>query len=161
MSSTKLSASARRVQEFLAGCGFDMTVKELPGSTKTAQDAAVSIGCEVAQIAKALVFAEQGTSRPVLVIASGANRVSLDKVRYATGLRLGAADGKYVKQRVGFAIGGVPPVGHSERLETLLDRDLRGCREIWAAAGTPYAVFRLVPDELSNLTGGRWIDISD
>jgi prolyl-tRNA editing enzyme YbaK/EbsC (Cys-tRNA(Pro) deacylase) len=159
--SSHLSNSANRVQEFLSAKGFSFDVRELPGSTRTAGEAADSIGCTVAQIAKSLVFKETRTQRPVLVVASGANRVSLNKIETATGWKLARADGNYVKEKVGFAIGGVPPVGHTQPLATLLDIDLRKHETIWAAAGTPFAVFKLRPADLEPLTDGKWIDLAD
>lgn len=158
---SELSGSAKRVQDFLLVKGFSLEVKELPGSTRTAQEAADSIGCTVSQIAKSLVFREKETDLPILVIASGSNRVNLLKIEKATGLKLGRADGKYVRERVGYAIGGVPPVGHNEPLETILDPDLKKYEVIWAAAGTPFAVFRLKPADLELLTTGRWIDLAE
>jgi len=153
--------SAKRVQDFLLAGGFSFTVKELPGSARTAQEAADSIGCTVSQIAKSLVFKDMETDRPILVIASGSNRVDTLKIEKSTGLKLGRADGKYVKERVGYAIGGVPPAAHNEPLETLLDPDLKKHDEIWAAAGTPVAVFALNPADLELLTKGRWVDLSE
>ena len=141
--------------------GFSFEVKELPGSTRTAQEAADSVGCAVAQIAKSLVFREKETDLPVLVIASGSNRVDLAKIEKETGLKLGKADGNFVKERVGYAIGGVPPAGHNEPLETILDKDLKKYEVIWAAAGTPFAVFQLKPSDLEPLTNGKWIDLSE
>lgn len=158
---SKLSDSANRVQTFLLEKGFSFEVKELPGSTRTAQEAADSIGCEVAQIAKSLVFREKETNLPILVIASGSNRVDLAKIENETGFKLGKADGNYVKERVGYAIGGIPPVGHNEPLETILDTDLKEYEVIWAAAGTPFAVFQLKPNDLEPLTNGRWIELSE
>ena len=158
---SELSDSAKRVQDFLLTKGFSFKVKELPGSTRTAQEAADSIGCTVSQIAKSLVFREKSTDRPVLVIASGSNRVDLKKIVLSTGLKLGRADANFVKDKVGFAIGGVPPVGHIEPLETLLDIDLKKYSSIWAAAGTPFAVFQLKPQDLAPLTDGKWIDLSE
>ncbi len=158
---SKLSDSANRVQVFLLERGFSFEVKELPGSTRTAQEAADSIGCAVAQIAKSLVFREKETNIPILVIASGSNRVDTAKIENETGLKLGKADGNYVKERVGYAIGGIPPVGHNEPLVTILDTDLKKYEMIWAAAGTPFAVFQLKPSDLEPLTNGRWIEISE
>jgi len=158
--SAPLRDSARRVQDFLAARGFSFEVRELPGSTRTAQEAADSVGCQVAQIAKSLVFKEKSSGEPVLVIASGANRVDLKKVAAATGLHLGRADGNYVKQTVGFAIGGIPPAGHLTPLKTILDIDLKQYATIWAAAGTPFAVFELKPADLDPLTRGVWIDLA-
>jgi prolyl-tRNA editing enzyme YbaK/EbsC (Cys-tRNA(Pro) deacylase) len=158
---SELSASAKRVQDFLLSKGFSFKVKELPGSTRTAQEAADSIGCRVSQIAKSLVFKEKTTDRPVLVIASGSNRVDLKKILRSTGVKLGRADAKFVKDEVGFAIGGVPPVGHIEPLETILDLDLKKYSSIWAAAGTPFAMFQLKPQDLAPLTDGKWIDLAE
>jgi prolyl-tRNA editing enzyme YbaK/EbsC (Cys-tRNA(Pro) deacylase) len=158
---TELTASARRVQDFISAKGFSFNVKELPGSTRTAQEAADSIGCAVSQIAKSLVFKEKKSSRPVLIIASGTNRVDIHKIETATGWQLGRADGKYVKETVGFAIGGIPPVAHNQPLETLLDPDLKNYDTIWAAAGTPFAVFELTPGDLESLTSGKWVDLAE
>lgn len=158
---TELPQSAQRVQDFLAAKGFSFTVRELPGSTRTAQEAAASIGCTVAQIAKSLIFRETDTNLPILVIASGSNRVDVTKIEKKTGLKLGKADGSYVKEKVGYAIGGIPPVGHTEPLKTILDSDLQNFDVIWAAAGTPFAVFQLQPADLGPLTNGTWIDLSE
>lgn len=138
---SELSDSAKRVQDFLSAMGFFFEVKELPGSARTAQEAADSIGCSVSQIAKSLVFRDKEIDRPILVIASGSNRVDLGKIEKTTGLKLGKADGKYVKERVGYAIGGIPPAGHNESLETILDTDLKKFEVIWAAAGTRLRFF--------------------
>lgn len=155
-----LRESAQRVQAFIAAKGFSFTVRELPGSTRTAEEAARSIGCEVGQIAKSLVFKDEASDLPILVVASGTNRVDVGKIEAATGLKLGRADGRYVKERVGYAIGGIPPVGHTVPLTTILDRELNNYEVIWAAAGTPFAVFALRPGDLQPLTGGRWLDLA-
>jgi prolyl-tRNA editing enzyme YbaK/EbsC (Cys-tRNA(Pro) deacylase) len=157
----ELSDSAKRVQDFICAKGFSFEVKELPGSTRTAQEAAESIGCSVSQIAKSLVFKDMETGHPILVIASGSNRVDVMKIQKSTGLKLGRADGNYVKKRVGYAIGGVPPVGHIEPLVTILDPDLKKYDVIWAAAGTPFAVFMLKPKDLETLTEGKWVKLSE
>ena len=159
MSST-MRDSARRVQAFLSAKGFAFEVKELSGSTRTAQEAADSVGCQVGQIAKSLVFKDKRSGEPILVIASGANRVDLKKIKAATGLKLGRADGNYVKEKVGFAIGGVPPAGHSQPLTTILDPDLKQHDAIWAAAGTPFSLFQLSPNDLVPLTNGQWVDLA-
>lgn len=156
-----LSRKAKRVQEAIREKGFEFTVRELPDSTRTARDAAEALGCKTAQIAKSLVFMDREADRPVLVIASGTNRVSLEKIKQATGRTLDQADGKLVKDRVGFAIGGVPPVGHDETLPTLLDPDLKQYDRVWAAAGTPNAVFELKPADLEPLTQGIWTDLAE
>lgn len=159
--SEALSKSAQRVREYLAGRDGDFDVRELPGSTRTAREAAESVGCQVGQIAKSLVFKEKGADRLVLLIASGSNRVDLAKARAAAGVELEKATGSFVKEKTGFAIGGIPPVGHTEPLVTWLDKDLRQYEIIWAAAGSPFAVFRLTPDQLAALTGGRWVDLAE
>ena len=156
-----LSKSAQRVQDHLSGLGGDYEVRELDGSTRTSQEAADSIGCTVAQIAKSLVFKDKDGGGAVLVVASGVNRVDVKRIREATGLRLGRADAEFVREATGFAIGGIPPVGHDRPLATLLDRDLMRYEVIWAAAGTPHAVFRLTPQALGELTHGEWLDLRE
>ena len=154
-----LSTSARRVQEAVAARGFAFQVVEFPASTRTAADAAAAIGCEVAQIAKSLVFRARGSNRPVLVIASGVNRVDEAAVAAALaeridGARIERADAGFVRDATGFAIGGVAPVGHAVAPVVLIDADLLQYDEIWAAAGTPNAVFRLTPAQLVEMTKG-------
>ena len=155
----KLSPSAQKVQQTLQAMGFELQVVELPDSTRTAAEAAQAVGCQVGQIVKSLVFKAKRSQRPVLVVASGANRVNEKAIEALIGEPLGRADADFVRQRTGFAIGGVPPVGHSERLETFIDEDLLQHAEIWAAAGTPNAVFRLTPGDLVQMTGGRLVKI--
>ena len=156
-----LSKSAKRVQDFLLAKGFSCDVRELPSSTRTAQEAADSIGCEVCQIAKSLIFRERESNNPILVIASGSNRVDVLKIEKVFDLKIDKADGNYVKDRIGFAIGGVPPAGHKETILTILDIDLKRYEEIWAAAGSPFAVFKLNPTDLEQLTGGKWVDLAE
>lgn len=151
----ELSASAQRVQAALAHSGLTLEVIELPASTRTAVDAAQAIGCQVGQIAKSLVFRARDSARPILVIASGSNRVNVQAVGQLVGEPIAKADADFVRQHTGFAIGGVPPVGHSEPLVTYIDEDLLGYQVIWAAAGTPHAVFRLTPADLVRLTAGQ------
>ncbi len=155
----QLTGSVKKVQDSLIENGFSCTVKELSDSTRTAEEAAKAIGCDIAQIAKSLIFIDQASGNPILVIASGINQVDVRKIEYSTGLHLIKADGKFVKERVGFAIGGVPPVGHNEKMMTYLDPTLRDYEWIWAAAGTPFAVFRLSSNEIQNMTDGKFIDL--
>jgi prolyl-tRNA editing enzyme YbaK/EbsC (Cys-tRNA(Pro) deacylase) len=157
--SDPLSPSAQKVQDALAGLGLTLQVVELPGSTRTAVEAAQAIGCQVGQIVKSLVFKGKHSQRPVLVAASGPNRVDERKIEALISEPLGKADAEFVRQRTGFVIGGVPPVGHSEQLETFIDQDLLQYDEIWAAAGTPHAVFCLTPADLVRITGGRVVDV--
>jgi len=142
--------SALKVQ---AALGERFAVLEFDASTRTAEDAAVAIGCTVAQIAKSLVF-RTGSGRAVLVVASGVNRVDEKKVAALIGEPIGRADADFVREATGFAIGGVPPVGHRTAPVALIDEALMAFGEIWAAAGTPNAVFRLTPADLVALTGG-------
>lgn len=146
-----LSSSARRVQEFLNARGVALTVMELPSSTRTAVDAAKAVGCDLAQIVKSLIFKGKTTGEPILVLASGANRVDTALVAPLAGEALGKADADYVREQTGFAIGGIPPVGHAKPLRTIMDADLEKHETIWAAAGTPHALFRLTPAELKAL----------
>src|SRR5215207_6873663 len=144
----ELSESARRVQRALAAVGIAAEVVELPQSTRTASDAAAAIGCRVEQIAKSLVFRRADSGRPVLVIASGANRVDERLVASHLNTEIAKADADFVRATTGFAIGGVPPLGHDLPLQTLIDQDLLQLDTIWAAAGTPHAVFSLNPNQL-------------
>lgn len=159
MMDSDLRSSARRLQAVLQDRGLDLAVVELDRTTRTASEAAESIGCTVAQIAKSVIFRGMQTERPVLVIASGTNRVDEKKVASATGEDIGKANADFVRRKTGYAIGGVPPVGHEETPICILDADLRSHETIWAAAGTPFAVFRLTPDELAAITGAPWCDV--
>ena len=155
-----LSPSARRVQQALQGLGMTLHVVELPASTHTSAEAAQAIGCTVGQIAKSLVFRGAESGAPILVIASGANRVDEGKLAGLAGEAVAKADADFVRRHTGFVIGGVPPVGHSQPLSTFLDQDLLQFDEIWAAAGTPHAVFRLTPAELQRMTGALVVPIA-
>ncbi len=155
----RLKPAAQRVQAALAAKGLDFEVREFPASTRTSAEAAAAIGCAVAQIAKSLIFRAKDSGRPVLVIASGANRVDEKKVSAAVGEKIGRADAAFVRERTGFAIGGVPPLGHLEAPLVVLDEDLQAFEEIWAAAGTPNAVFRLSPGDLPALAGGSFVGV--
>ncbi len=154
-----LSPSAQKVQHALDAFGVPLKVVEMPASTRSAAEAAQAIGCQVEQIAKSLVFRGQQTGRPLLVIASGGNRVDEKKIEMQAGEPVAKADADFVRQRTGFAIGGVPPIGHAERLETFIDEDLMQHPEIWAAAGTSHAVFRLSPADLVRVTQGKVINL--
>lgn len=150
-----LSATAQRVQDTLTARGFLGQVVELAHPTRSAAEAAHTLGCRVDQIAKSLVFRGASSGRFVLVIASGSNRVDEAKVAVLVGEDVVKADAAFVRARAGFAIGGIPPVGHAESPETLLDEDLFRCEAIWAAAGTPNSIFKLTPADLLAMTRGR------
>lgn len=157
----ELSASAQRVQRALQERGFvHCEVVELPSSTRTAQEAAQSIGCRVEQIVKSLIFRAKQSDAPILVVASGANRVNEQQLSVLVGEPIEKAKASFVQQRTGFVIGGVAPIGHAESLRTFIDKDLLQYNEIWAAAGTPFGVFRLTPQELVVMTGGEIFEIA-
>jgi prolyl-tRNA editing enzyme YbaK/EbsC (Cys-tRNA(Pro) deacylase) len=142
--------SALKMQALL---GPRFKVLEFDASTRTSADAAAAVGCAVANIAKSLVFRAK-SGRAVLVVASGVNRVDEKKVTALIGEKISRADAEFVREHTGFAIGGVPPLGHATAPITLIDADLVRLPAIWAAAGTPNAVFRLTPSDLVELTGG-------
>mgnify|MGYP001105490663 CR=1 FL=1 len=155
-----LSANAQKIQDALAALGMTLQVVELPASTRTAVEAAQAVHCQVGQIVKSLVFRAAHSERPVLVVASGANRVNEALIGQVLGEPIGKADADYVRLRTGFAIGGVPPLAHAEPLTIFIDQDLFQYAEIWAAAGTPHAVFCLTPAQLVAMTGGRVVQIT-
>jgi len=150
-----LSPSAQKVQDALAARGFALQVIELQNSTRTSPEAAAAVGCSVGQIVKSIIFRAAQTDRVVLVLTSGANRVSESAIAARLGEPLAKANAEFVRTRTGFVIGGVAPVGHAEPPVTFIDEDLLQYTEIWAAAGTPNALFKLTPDELKQLTGGQ------
>ena len=152
---TPLSPSVQKVQDAIKGLEFSIEVVELEATTRTSADAAQAVGCNVGQIAKSLIFQGTISHRPILVIASGSNRVNEKRIAEMISESIGKADADFVRQHTGFAIGGVPPVGHLEKLEIFIDEDLLKHEEIWAAAGSPHAVFRLTPSDLIKMTGGR------
>lgn len=152
---TQLPNAAQRVQDALHALGFDhLEVKEFPQTTRTSAEAAAAIGCEVAQIAKSLVFKGRQSGKAILVIASGVNRVNEKRIAALIGEPIERPDADFVRQKTGFVIGGVPPIGHDEKLETWMDEDLSQFDEIWVAAGTPFTVFKLSPADLPRMTGG-------
>lgn len=156
-----MNASMRRVTEALRERGLAAEVRELPDSTRTAPEAAAALGCDVAEIAKSLVFRGTDSGDPVLVIASGADRVNEDLLAEAVGEPIGKADADFVRERTGFGIGGVPPVGHDEPLRTIVEERMLALDRVWAAAGTPRAVFGPVtPADLVRATGARVVAIA-
>lgn len=156
--SEALSPVAARVQDLLRAAGSAAEVKQFPVTARTAAEAAAAIGCTVAQIAKSLVFRAK-SGKPVLVIASGVNRVDEKKIAAALGEPIGKADAAFVRDTTGYAIGGVAPIGHATPPRIFIDEDLRGQATIWAAAGHPHAVFQLTAGELERLTGGTVIPV--
>jgi prolyl-tRNA editing enzyme YbaK/EbsC (Cys-tRNA(Pro) deacylase) len=154
-----LSPSAQKVQEALLALGFDYKVIEFQDSTRTSAEAAARIGCQIGQIVKSLIFRGLASGKPVLVLTSGANRVDESHISRYAGESIGRADAEFVRASTGFAIGGVPPVGHVQPLETYLDEDLLQYGKIWAAAGTPNAVFEMTPAILWKITGGKVVRV--
>jgi prolyl-tRNA editing enzyme YbaK/EbsC (Cys-tRNA(Pro) deacylase) len=155
-----LSGSAGRVQEALRAQGLDNAVREMPDSTRTAPEAAAALGCEVGHIAKSLVFRCERSGEPVLVIASGPDRVDEQRLAEVVGEPVGKADADFVRARTGFGIGGVPPLGHAEPIRTLIEERLLSFDPIWAAAGTPHHVFAVSPDDLRRVTGGEVVSVA-
>jgi prolyl-tRNA editing enzyme YbaK/EbsC (Cys-tRNA(Pro) deacylase) len=151
--------TALRTAQLLQDAGVDARVVEFEQPTRTSAEAAVAIGCSVAEIAKSIVFRGANSGRAVVVVASGDNRVSEAKVAAAVGEPLLRADAEFVRAATGYAIGGVAPIGHAQPVLLLLDADLRRFATVWAAAGTPYSVFPLRPDQLRALTGAEWSDV--
>ena len=154
-----LSTSAQKIQDQLRSLGYDYTVIEHAESTRTAQEAAERAGCELGQIVKSLIFQGKETGKPILVLTSGSNRVDEKRISEYAGEAIGRADADFVRTVTGFAIGGVPPIGHAQRMETYLDEDFLQYPTIWAAAGTPNAIFELKTEDLQNMTGGRVVRV--
>lgn len=154
-----LPPAAQRVQDALARLGHAGRVRVMPASTRTSAEAAAAVGCSVAEIAKSIIFRAKPSQRAVLVMASGTNRVDEKKVAALLGEGIGKADAEFVRAQTGFVIGGVPPVGHDTPPVVLIDANLLKLANIWAAAGTPHAVFPLTPQELVSLTKGKVADI--
>jgi len=149
-----LAPSARRVQDAWRALGVPAEVVELPGSTRTAAEAASTLGCAVEQIAKSLVF-RTGGGEAVVVILGGRDRVDEARLAEHLGMPVGKADAAFVRESTGFAVGGVPPVGHARPLVTVLDDALLELKAVWAAAGTPHAVARVSSSDLRRLPGVR------
>lgn len=154
-----LKPSARLFQENLQARGFSNTIVELPESTRTAKEAAKAIECRVEEIAKSIVFKMESTGEPVLVVASGTNRINETTIQQEVDDTLGKAAASFVKAKTGYSIGGVPPTGHSAPVRTLLDEDLWKYDVIWAAAGHAMAVFKTTPDELQKMTGAKVLKV--
>ena len=154
-----MSESVERVRAALLTAGHADTISEFPDGTRTSQDAANAVGCTVAQIAKSIVL--RAGEQVVLVVASGPNRVDLAKISAAVGAPVKSADGRWVRDVTGFAIGGVPPVGHTANVRIFIDADLMALDPVWAAAGTPRHVFRTGAKDLARMTGGTVMDVKE
>lgn len=157
-----LSKSAEIVQRALYEKGLMFEVVELNASTRTANDAAATIGCQVGQIVKSLLFRTKETHKPVLVLASGANRVNEEAIQRYIEETIIKADAEFAREITGFAIGGIPPLGHKNSISLVyIDKDLLQYETLWAAAGTPNAVFSLPAKELQKVTSGKIISVKD
>ena len=154
-----MKASVQRVADALAQLGLQVEITEFSESTRTAEEAAAAVNSTVGQIVKSLVFL--AGNQPVLAMVSGANRVDTNRLAEAAGGPISRANADIVRTATGFSIGGVPPVGHATPLATYLDRDLLQYDRVWAAAGTPNAVFPITPDELQRITGAIVADLAD
>jgi prolyl-tRNA editing enzyme YbaK/EbsC (Cys-tRNA(Pro) deacylase) len=154
-----LSTSAQKIQDQLKSLGYDYTVIEHAESTRTAQEAADRAGCELGQIVKSLIFKGKDSGKPILVLTSGANRVDEKRISKYAGEAIGRAEADFVRAVTGFAIGGVPPIGHVQEMETYIDEDFLRYQTIWAAAGTPNAIFALSTADLQKMTGGNVVRV--
>jgi prolyl-tRNA editing enzyme YbaK/EbsC (Cys-tRNA(Pro) deacylase) len=157
---SELRPAAQRVQEALRQKGLDAQVRHMPASTRTAQDAAAACGCEVGQIVKSLVFRGQQSGKPYLLLVSGANRVDEQAVAAEIGEALNRPDAAFVRDATGFAIGGIPPIGHPAPVATFIDRALFAYDVVWAAAGTPDAVFPIAPRRLAEAAAATPIGVT-
>lgn len=156
----RLNTCVRKVEKALEVHGLACQVLKMKETTRSAQDAANSLGCRVEQIVKSLVFMTKKTRKPILVLASGANRVNPKKLRNFLSEPIKMADPDFVRSKTGFVVGGVPPLGHSSSLNTFIDEDLLKYPEIWAAAGSSNTMFKLSPDDLQKITRGRVISVT-
>ena len=154
-----LSPTAQKVQDILTSQGFNYTVIEHTKSTRTAQEAADRAGCELGQIIKSLIFKGATSHKPILVLTSGANRVDEKRISEYANESIVRADADFVRTVTGFAIGGVPPLGHAQKMETYLDEDLLQYKSVWGAAGTPNAIFELTPSDLIKMTDGKVVRV--
>jgi prolyl-tRNA editing enzyme YbaK/EbsC (Cys-tRNA(Pro) deacylase) len=154
-----LSPSARRVQAALAAAGLDCAVTEHATPARTSAEAAATLGCSVAEIAKSLVF-RAGDDEPVLVVASGGNRVDEAKLATLAGARIARADPEFVRAVTGYAIGGIPPLAHAQSLTPIIDRNLLQYETVYAAGGTPHAMFPVAPADLVRVAGGTVADVA-
>lgn len=152
----ELSKNSKVVQDYLAKCDLNLEVLEMPSTTRTAEDAAKAIGCEVGQIVKSLIF--KNVDFPILCLVSGKNQLDVNKFQETNNIKLEKADANYVKETTGFSIGGVPPVAHKTEMKTFIDKDLLAYEVVWAAAGMPNSVFKLFSKDIEKITNGKLID---
>jgi prolyl-tRNA editing enzyme YbaK/EbsC (Cys-tRNA(Pro) deacylase) len=157
-----LSKSAENVQRALAEKGLKLEVLELEASTRTANDAARTIGCQVRQIVKSLLFRTKETERPIVLLVSGKNRLNEEAIQRNIGEKIIKADANFTREITGFAIGGIPPLGHSNPISLVyIDEELLQYETLWAAAGTPFALFSLPAKDLQKVTGGMILSLKE
>ncbi len=156
----ELPKAAQRIQGVAEALGLRIEVVEMPQSTRTADEAAAACGCAVGQIVKSLVFVGRRTATPYLLLVSGSNRVDEKAVAADLGEKLKRPDADYVRQLSGFSIGGIPPFGHDSPIATYMDQDLLAFDRVWAAAGTPKAVFASEPEALKAAAGAKVIQVT-
>jgi prolyl-tRNA editing enzyme YbaK/EbsC (Cys-tRNA(Pro) deacylase) len=157
---TELPAAAQRVEAAARGLGLAIAIRTMPASTRTAAEAAAAVGASVGQIVKSLVFRGETSGKAHLILASGSNRVDEPLAAAAIGEAIMRPDARFVREATGFAIGGVPPLGHAVPLPTWMDQDLLQYETIWAAAGTPYAVFAVAPAALARAVQARLLRLA-
>ncbi|HWK30390.1 MAG TPA: YbaK/EbsC family protein [Solirubrobacter sp.] len=150
-----LPRSARRVRAALIELGLPADILRLTDSTRTAPEAAAAVGCELGAIVKSLVLRGVESHEPLLALVSGDNRADMALVEAALGEAVERPDAAYVREVTGYAIGGIPPVGHPRPITTVMDEDLLRFETVWAAAGHPHAVFGVAPAVLAEKTGAR------
>ncbi len=155
-----MSKSLKRVAGALAAAGVASEILEMPGETRTAEQAARAAGCALDQIAKSIIFRGEDSGHVVLFLTAGGNRVSDAKASSVAGQPLGKADADLIRAETGFAIGGVAPVGHLTQVRAFLDPRLMEFPEVWAAAGTPRHVFAISPADLHRMTGAEIADFT-
>lgn len=155
-----LTGSAARVADELRRLEVAADVKVMPASTRSAVEAAAAVGCNVSQIVKSLIFRCAGTDEPILVLVSGSNRVDEARLGQIVADQVERASAEFVRARAGYAIGGVPPVGHIQPLSAYVDEDLLQHSVVWAAAGAPRAVFAIAPDDLVRVTSAKVVAVA-
>ena len=154
-----LSSSAQKVQDALNALGYNYEIIEFEESTRTALEAAERVGCDVGQIVKSLIFQGKISEKPILILTSGANQVDVKRMKTHADEKIGRADPAFVREWTGYAIGGIPPLGHLKPMDTYIDEDLLQYEKVWAAAGTPNAVFEMDADQLQKMTNGKVVGV--
>ncbi len=157
---TDLPPAAQRVQDMADQLGLGVTVRIMAQATRTAEEAAIACGCAVGQIVKSLIFKGEQSGAPYLLLVSGSNRVNEKSAASALGEAITRPDAAFVREATGFAIGGIPPFGHSNRLITRIDADLLQYETVWAAAGTPNSIFEVSPARLREATEALVIQVT-